>query len=201
MKFKEWLLNEIPVISIGSNKSVLADDQPLKELDVDAIQNNLVVFRVPPAKKGSVGFFEDGKTWVYFMDSEESAKEMKNHEIPMLIVPQGTIHSGGSPITDIWKRAFFKKGSDQPREMTVGNKTKVVQGTDKILGVIEGTTNDEVIYIDMMTVRPPFKRNSINSKMIQALKQDFPKAKIEFSRPTPQGRKFLDKTMPDAKTE
>jgi len=194
MKFKEWLLSEVPVISIGTNKSVLADDQPLKELDVDAIQNNLALFRVPPAKEGTVGFFEDGKTWVYFLDSEESAQEMKDQKIPMLMVPQGTIHSGGSPITDIWKRRFFKKGTDEPREMTIGGKTKVIEGTDKILGVIEGTTNDEVIYIDMMTVRPPFKRNSINTKMIQALKQDFPKAKIEFSRPTTQGQKFIGKS-------
>jgi hypothetical protein len=194
MKFKEWLLNEIPVISIGTNKSVLADDQPLKELDVDAIQNNLVVFRVPPPEEGKVSFFADGKTWVYFLDSEKSAQEMKEQKIPMLMVPQGTIHSGGSPITDIWKRRFFKKGSDEPREMRIGGRTKVIEGTDKILGVIEGTTNDEVIYIDMMTVRPPFKRNTINTKMIQALRQDFPKAKIEFSRPTPQGQKFIDKS-------
>jgi len=192
MRFKEWLLNEVPTISI-TGKSVMADDKPLKELNVDALKNNIVIFRVP---EDSNSFFADGQTWVYFLDSEKSAQEMKEQKIPMIMVPQGTIRSGGSPITDIWKRRFFKKGTDEPREITIRGKTKVIEGTDKILGVLEGNTTDKVIYIDMLTVRPPFKRSSIGSKMIQTLKQDFPNAKIEVSSPTQQGQAFLDKFMP-----
>ena len=107
------------------------------------------------------------------MDSEESAQKMKAGEIPMLMVPQGTFSSGGSPISDVWSKRFAKKG------------------TEHILGILEGTSNEDEIYINMMTVRPKYKRNTINTKMIQFLQKHFPNAKLSFSSPTEQGKKFI----------
>ena len=66
MNFKQWLLSEMPVISL-QGKTVLADDKPLKEVDVDNIKNNIVFFRVPEDTRHN---YETGTTWVYFLDSE-----------------------------------------------------------------------------------------------------------------------------------
>ena len=167
MNFKEWLLSEMPVISL-QGKTALADDSPLKEVDVDNIKNNIVFFRLDKD-----GLWVKGTSWIYFMDSEESAQKMKAGEIPMLMVPQGTFSSGGSPISDVWSKRFAKKG------------------TEHILGILEGNTNEDEIYINMMTVRPKYKRNTINTKMIQFLQNHFPNAKLSFSSPTEQGKKFI----------
>ena len=170
MNFKQWLLNEMPVISL-KGKTVLADDKPLKEVDVDNIENNIVFFRETRPRS----LYPEGTTWVYFLDSEESAKKMEAGEISMLFIPQGTFYSGGSPITDVWKKQFAK------------------EGTEHILGILEGHTNEEEIYINMMTVRPKYKRNTINTKMIKFLQNRFPNAKLSFSSPTPEGKKFISK--------
>jgi GNAT superfamily N-acetyltransferase len=187
MGLREWAFNEMPMISLSKDKRVMADDKPLKDLNVDAISNNIVFFRMPEGKRS---IFAPGTTWIYFMDSEESAKEMEEGKIPMLVIPIGTFQSGGSPITDVWKKRFFQKGEDQPRQRIIGNKREMISGTDKILGLIQGHSDENTIYVDMMSVRPPYKRNSINSKMIQFLQQRFPKAKLSYSKLTPQGKKF-----------
>lgn len=170
MDFKNWILSEMPQISM-QGKTVLANDQPLKQLNVDAIKDNIVIFRIP---ENTPHMFEPGTTWVYFLDSEEAADRMAAGEIPMLTVPQGTFYSGGDPINDVWKEKFAKKG------------------TEHILGILEGYTDENQIYVKLMTVRPKYKRNTINSKMIQFLKEEFPKAEVTFSSPTPQGQKFID---------
>lgn len=102
--FKTWL--EMPMISIGQDKRVMADDKPLKDLNVDSLANNIVLFRIPEGKRH---IFRPGTTWIYFMDSEESAKEMEDGKIPMLVIPRGVVFGGGSPITDVWKSNFFKR--------------------------------------------------------------------------------------------
>ena len=64
MNFKLWLLSEMPVISL-QGKTVLADDKPLKEVDVDNVKNNIVSFQ-----QATKSFrHEAGATWVYFLDS------------------------------------------------------------------------------------------------------------------------------------
>lgn len=185
MNFTQWLflkenlqqyndrkiISEMPVISL-KGKTVHADDKPLKDVDVDNIKNNIVFFRIP---ENTRHLYEAGTTWVYFMDSEESSEKMKSGQIPMLMIPQGTFFSGGNPITDVWSKKFAK------------------EGTEHILGILEGNSNEEEIYINMMTVRPKYKRNTINTKMIQFLQSIFPNAKISYSSPTPEGKKFIDK--------
>jgi ribosomal protein S18 acetylase RimI-like enzyme len=180
----------MPMISLSQDKRVMADDKPLKDLNVDDLANNIVLFRIPDGKRH---IFAPGTTWIYFMDSEESAKEMEDGKIPMLVIPRGTVFGGGSPITDVWKKRFHQKGQDQPRQRIVGNKREMISGTDKILGLIQGHSDEGKIYVDMMSVRPPYKRNSINTKMIQFIQQHFPKAELSYSSPTEQGKKFIKK--------
>lgn len=161
-------ITEMPQIS-KKGKKVMADDEPLKGQDVEKVVGNIVVIR-----QGTPGgFIEEGWTMVYFMDSEESAQAMKQGQIPYLIVPIGTFASGGSPITDIWKKKFCGK-----------------PGQEHILGVIQGHSDNKSIYIDMITVRPGFQRNHIAKLMVDRLKKTFPEAEVTTSSRTDKGEKF-----------
>ncbi|MFN9906950.1 MAG: hypothetical protein ACK56F_12655, partial [bacterium] len=135
------MLNEMPKISL-IGKAVLADDKPLKELDVADLKDNIVVFRQP--KKTML--LPEGFTFVYFMDSKESADEMKEGKIPFLRVQVPNLASGfgggrSSPINDVWKpKMRSSTGNDEPRVRIEKGKEKLVKGTDKILGFLEGIT-------------------------------------------------------------
>lgn len=149
--------------------TALAGDEPLKGQSVEKVMGNIVVLR--QGKEG--GFVAVGWTMVYFMDSDESAQAMKKGEIPYLVVPRGTFMGGGSPVTDIWKKKFQKPG------------------TEHILGVIEGHSDDKNIFIDMITVRPGWKRNHIAKLMMDRLKKTFPDAKLTTSTQTDAGQKLF----------
>jgi ribosomal protein S18 acetylase RimI-like enzyme len=137
-------------------------------LDLSAVENNIVMFR----ESNSNSLFGAGFTLVFFMDSEQSANDMRDGKLPYLMVPRGAFHSGGSPITDIWKKKYQRPG------------------TEHILGIFEGYTNEEEIYIDMLTVRPKFQKNTIAKKIVDAVRKRFPNAKIYHSSPTDAGSKF-----------
>ena len=141
----------------------------LKDLPIDNIQENVVILRNDKAT-----FFPAGFTLVYFMDNDESVELMKKGSLPYLMVPRGTFYSGGSPITDIWKKKFQ------------------TPGTEHILGVLEGISNSEEIFVDMVTVRPGWQRNNIATSMVSALKKLFPKAKVTTSGQTDKGKKFFN---------
>lgn len=160
---------ETPLISL-QDKTVMADDKPLKGMSLEAVDKNIVFIR----QENSSGWVAEGFSLVYFMDSEESAKLMSSGQIPYLMIPRGTFHSGGNPITDVWKKKFQGKGAEH------------------ILGLIEANVMPDDIYIDMMSVRPKYKRNKINTLMINLIRRSYPKAKLHFSDATDDGKKFID---------
>lgn len=160
-------INESPDMSL-SGKIAIAGDKPLKTSTVTEVQGNIVILRTREP-----GIFAAGMTLIYFMDTEQSADSMKKGQIPYLMVPRGTFYSGGNPITDIWKKRFQKPG------------------TEHILGVLEGHSEESLIYVDMLTVRPGWQRNSIASKMMGTLKTLFPNAELKTSSTTDKGAKFL----------
>lgn len=169
IKLKD-LLSEMPQIS-KQGKSVMANDQPLKNLEVETVIENIVIFY----SEKETFFSAAGFTMVYFMDSVESAELMKSGKIPYLIIPERRrFDFNSSPITDVWRKA---------------NK----EGKEHILGVIQGYVNEKEIYIDKMSVRPSYKRNSINSKMVKALEQNFSGRTTNYSGPTKDGSKFIKK--------
>jgi hypothetical protein len=180
MQFKEWILKEefglqeMPKMSLVKKK-VFADDVPLKTAKIDDIEKNIVIFR--ESRKNT--FINYGATWVYFMDSEESAEDIKNGKIPMLMFPRGTWASGGSPITDIWKSRFARPG------------------TEHILGVMEGNILENEIFVDMISVRAPWRRNHVATSMINVIKKNYPQAKVVYSSPTELGRKLFT-SVPDS---
>ncbi len=160
-------ISESPLMT-KKGKTALAGGKPMRDLDVEAVKDNVVVFRESRPNQ----LVREGFTLVYFMDSDESAEGIKHGKIPYLMVPRGTFFSGGSPITDIWAKRFQRPG------------------TEHILGVLEGATNEEIIYIEMITVRPGWKRNHIAKTMIETLKKQFPKAKVVTSSRTDSGEKL-----------
>jgi hypothetical protein len=174
MQYKNFF--ESPDISL-TGKTAHINNVSLKDIPVEDVKENIVFLR-----NDQDGFFPLGFTLIYFMDSSESAQKLKNGEIPYLMIPRATIHSGGSPITDVWKKKF-----QQP-------------GTEHILGLVEAITNDETIFIDMISVRPKYQKNSIARKMIDMARKHFPDAKITHSSATPAGQKFNNsykKSLPD----
>lgn len=144
--------------------SVMADDIPLQNLKLVDVQENIVLLRQSEPND----FLPLGYTLIYFMDSAENAQKMKSGQIPYLLVPEGS----QNPITDVWTKKYAKKG------------------TESILGILQGNSNEDIIYIHFMTVRPGYKRNHINSNMINILREKFPNAQIEYSSKTPDGKKF-----------
>jgi len=162
------ILKESPVIH-KVDKDVFAGDKPLRDLKVDDVQENIVFIR--ENRKNS--FVREGFTLVYFMDSVESAIGISHGKIPYLMIPRGTFYSGGSPITDVWKTKFQRPG------------------TEHILGLVECNTMDDIIYIDMISVRPGYQRNKIATKLLQSIKNKFPNAKIQTSSKTEKGKKFF----------
>lgn len=176
------LLNEltpdIDVVGTGRDKTVMANNTPLKDLSVEDVRRNIVMFRNPTDT-----IFPAGFTLVYFMDSEQAAQDMKDGKIPYLMVPRGTFHSGGSPITDIWKKAFQRPG------------------TEHILGMVEANSNDENIFLDMVTVRPKYQKNTIAKKMVDIIVRNFPNATISHSSTTDKGEKFVKSYRKDVPPE
>jgi hypothetical protein len=161
-------ITESPLMTKKGTKA-LAGDEPLKGQSVEKVIGNIVVIRQP----SSGGFFAEGWTLVYFMDSEEAAEAMADGKIPYLMVPRATFKFGGSPITDIWKKKFQRPG------------------TEHILGVVEGHSDENTIFIDMVTVRPGWKRNHIAKLMMDRLKKTFPNAKLTTSTQTHHGQKLF----------
>lgn len=171
-------LNEMPKMTLQGKKAY-ADGVSLRDLPVEDVRGNIVVFRTDKET-----IFQAGFTLVYFMDSEEAAAGIKAGTIPYLMVPRGTFYSGGSPITDIWKKKFQKPG------------------TEHILGMMEAVTNEEVIFLDMVTVRPGWQRNRIATLMYDALRKMFPNAKLETSSRTDKGEKYYQSIVkPEDSTE
>ena len=170
-------LNEVPDISVD-NGEVRAGGNALKGMSLEAVRENMVLIRETRPN----GFMAQGFTLVYFMDSAASAQAMGKGELPYLMVPRGEFHSGGNPITAIWKKKY------------------AVPGTEHILGVVEGVTNEDEIFVDMVTVRNGYRRASIASKLMGMLKSHFPKAKLVTSSKTTDGERFFKKTKVEEMT-
>lgn len=147
---------------------------PLKALSLDAVDNNITVFFnekqniLFPAGKILAYFHQDG--WLDLYDKGEAGILMFN---PM----RGSISQfgrGGSPISDIWKKSYTKK----------------IENSDMIWACIEGQIIDGYLLIQMMSTRPGYKRNSINKKMLDAIRKDH-KEPLLWDEPTEDGMKFI----------
>lgn len=176
---EDGLVNEMPQINkIGSK--VMADDIPLKLVkDIEKLEPNFSMYH---EEKGNM-FFAKGKTYLYFTKSEDWGQKVVNGEYDMLMFPYAArFNWGASPIKDVWKKSHNKS----------------VRGADEIIGLVEAYVANKEILIQMMSVRPGYKKNSINTNMINRLKKSFPDHVVVFEDPTKAGWEFIQKYAPDA---
>lgn len=170
-----------------ASKKLLTDGGvPLKSLNVEAVGKNIAFYL---EEKGNF-MFPKGKFYVYFYDHHENVQKLALGEYDMIMFPfrRRFDMSGRSPINDIWKK----------------NHAKGLRGTEHILGAIEGQVyeKDKQVLIQMMSVRPGFKSNKINTFLVEAVRQklesDFPDYKLAFEDPTEDGLEFIAKYNPNA---
>jgi hypothetical protein len=145
---------------------------PLKALSLDAVNDNITVFFnskqniMFPAGK-VLAYFHDEK-WLPLYDEGKAGILMFN---PM----RGSLSQyGSSPISDIWKKSYNKR----------------IENSEMIWSCIEGQITEGYLVIQMMSTRPGYKRNSINKKMLDAIKKDH-KEPILWDEPTEDGMKFI----------
>ena len=114
---------------------------------------------------------------IYFMDTEEAAKQMADGEItPALITDANYNHS---PFNAVWR----KKSTDK-----------------RILGTVQGYLNKEkdTLVVKFMTVRSKARRQTINSRMIDALKEEFPNKEIEYEDLTRASHRLVECGLTDS---
>lgn len=161
-------------------KVVVADKEKLRDLEVEDVLENIVILRQPEQTM----LFPAGFTLVYFMDTPENARKMGQGKFDYIVIPQGSPMGMGRETP--FEKAFKQKGKE---------------GLEHIMGFLQGFSDEDEIYIDFMRVRHKLKRNTINTKMIQALEREYPNAEVTFSKPTEQGKKFISKQYKGAETK
>jgi len=171
VKLYEDFLPEMAQL-IKQGKTLWTEDGlPVKAVSDKALESNVTFFYnekanfVFPAGKFFIYFHQDG--WKKLYDEGKAGMLIFNPA-------RGSISQfGKSPITDIWKKSYGKK----------------IENSDMIYGVTEGQVVDGNAYVEMMSVRPGYKRNSINRRMIDALKSEH--NQIVWDEPTEDGLKFI----------
>lgn len=173
------VLAEMPQITRQGSK-VMADDQPLKAANLEQLEPNFSMYH---EQQGNM-FFPKGKIFLYFHSDPNWGEKVVAGEYDMLQFPYTGRYArfGAAPIKDIWKSSH----------------TKNFKGSDKILGIIEAFEGGGEVIIQMMSVRPGFKKNRINSFMVDRIRKQFPSAQIVFEDPTRDGWAFIQKYAPDA---
>ena len=169
--FDQFVLEMATFHKVGKHL-VSSEGLPLKALQTKGLDDNLTLFY----QKERTFVFPAGKFFVYF--HQDGWKELYDDGKAGLLIfnpMRGSISQyGASPITDIWKKSYGKK----------------IEHSDMIWGIIEGVVEDGHTYVEMMSVRPGYKRNSISRKMAERLEDEF-KEPIVWDEPTEDGLKFI----------
>jgi hypothetical protein len=179
LNFQDFLTEMAQIKKVGSK--VYADDKLLKTMKDEDLGSNMLFFM---EKQGN-WFMQKGKFYLYFVDSPEWIEKLQKGEYDFLFFPIRTSFNmfNVAPITDVWKKKFQKN----------------TRGAEHVLGIVEGFADEEKkkVYIEMMSVRPAFKRNKINTMMLDALKGPFHDYEWYFEDVTDDGYMFAKKWMPD----
>lgn len=158
----------------------------LKNMPAEQVSSNIVVFY----NDKDTFFKPAGWVMIYFVDTDENAARLKRGEIVPLMFIQGSTSmrfGGYSMIDDIWKKR------KRERWMTPDDIAKA-EDQKHIVGALEAYVNDTDVYVDNVSVRPGWQRNSIGKRMMDALKHQWPDRKLTHSQTTSQGEKFLKQT-------
>jgi hypothetical protein len=112
--------------------------------------------------------------YVWFYDSKEGVQKLVKGEYDTMLFPPGFWGQRTPPLMQVWTKGYAKK----------------VKGAEHVLGVIQAQLKDDELYINMMTVRPTYRRNKINSLMVRSLKDEYKPKKVIFVNTTKMGKIF-----------
>lgn len=179
------LLEATPDFEHGGGK-VTAPEGNLRDLTVEQVAPNIVIFHDPNGN-----FWKSpGWTMIYFMDTEQAARDMKANKIdyPMFIPGSLSMRFGGYSMIDaIWKKKKAPRGETP-------DKREQRDAMRHVVGALEAYVTDEGIFVDNLSVRPGWRRNTIGSKLMKALKDHWPGLEATHSKETEAGGKFLKAT-------
>ena len=171
------VLNEMPLITL-QNKTAYADDKPLKTMDLKSIGNNMTMYH----EKNGNFLIAKNKVYLWFTSTEDWVDKVNAGEYDLVMFPIKTLGNAFtlSPITDVWRKSKAR-------------------GKKEVLGMIEAYLDDKELIIQMMSVRNPYRKNRINSFMLDQLKENFPGRELVFEDPTDDGWKFIANYDPNAR--
>lgn len=119
-------------------------------------------------------FFPKDMIYIWFYDYKDAGKKLSTDEYDPMLFPPGYWGQRTPPLMQVWTKGYQKK----------------VRGSEHILGVIQGYLKDGDLNIQMMTVKPTYRRNKINSLMVRTLKKEFNPKKVIFLDTTKMGKSF-----------
>lgn len=158
-------------------KNVYVDGKPMKSANIEDLGNNTALYH----EKTGNWMVSKGKFWLWFADTPEWITKLKAGEYEMLMFPIRTRFNifDVAPITDVWKKKWL-------------NKTK---GSEHVIGLVEGFEDEKTkkVYIEMMSVKPGYKMNRINTHMMNIIKDAFKDYTFVFEDPTEDGYLFAKK--------
>jgi hypothetical protein len=165
----ESYITESPTFNIDTKSIKDESGRQLKQLTLKDVIDNIVVFY----SEKETFFTPPGFFLVYFTIDEQTAKEIGDNKRRYPIIPRGRSQFGGgmTPFEKVWRKPE----------------------SEGILGMIQGEIDDDVIWIEFMTVRSKARKQSITSKMIDKLKEEFPNRNLESSDRTKAGEAFWKK--------
>jgi len=174
MKYLKYITEMADIIKKGQKLSI--NNKPLKSFNVKEVQDNMLYWRCDKP----TFMYDEGDTFVWFIKDDASRELLKDGQ-NLVFFPVSIGFGRNAPIEDIWKK-------NNPLQKS-------------IIGCIRAYTDDSLVYIDMMSVRPGYMKNGINNFMIQFLTEQYPNAILKFSKPTKEGEGFIKKYYPTAKIE
>lgn len=164
--FKQIKSERNPNIVLEDGK-VLADGQPILDIKPDVLHENIVLYK---AEKGNF-FAPEGWFFLNLVDTNEHAHEVANAaqkvNRPIVFFPGTLARAPNFPV--IWKKKMYHSG---------------------IIGAVQGQFRDGVLHIEYMSVRPKFRRNKVNTAMIDFLKHEFKTEKVTYHELTKEGEAF-----------
>lgn len=156
--------------------------QEKNPVPLDDLDNYTVFYRV---KEDGNFFFTKNQFWVWLYDIPNPVSKLKNDEFDWVFFPMqrntfaAALEKGYiPPLLRVWTKKYQKE----------------TRGANHLVAVIEGYFNEEKgkIYVNMMTVKPEYRRQGITSALITDLRKSLnvSKENVIFHDKTKEGEMF-----------
>lgn len=164
--------NEMAMITRKGKKVYVDDKKLLKDTTIEELDLNIAIIYM----EKETFFTPPGKFWLYFTTDPKWSEDYKEGKSDILMFPiRRRFDFQSSPITDVWKKKH----------------TKDLRNVDFIVGIVEGVIEKDKAYIEMMSTRAGYKRNTINKKLLDAIKEWKPELSFIWEDPTVVGLEFI----------